>query len=538
MARHESDSGTTLCSKCRNSFMLKPRVNVSSANLDGLSNHPPSPHDIHELILLSQKDLDDYDTEIARLQTQIDSVQEQKKSLNDYKTNLQSLLSPFRELPNEIMCLIFELACTDNLLQQYPWPVGRNTKPPTKLSLPAITYLPALSISAVCTRWRFLALASPRIWSQIRVETAPEGEVMSDRESGFLSTLQLYLDRSADSPLLIDLQTPRNEVEDERNPSALSLLLNYTSRWQIFSYTGDFNLDACEGFHQHHSFPILEALNLRGVGAEIQTTDLDCFEHAPKLRAVRTDYLETDSDLPWTQLTSLDVGAYEGWDINLLHHCHGLTVLKLRDFWPTLGTSNTSLTRLKSFTFTRSGDERTLEDMFSCFTFPSLKELFIYPEDDPCTRIDNWPLNAFIAFISRSSCALTMLSLNNVAISDLDLIATLHLLPSLTLLSIDDLIDGEYENPITSHFISSMHASSAAPLLPKLHSLSIKLLENRSSDPDDDDSLDDATFIDMVLSRWIPDRTHAAAIGIDCLRSLVLHFWHREIDEDIYRGVI
>ncbi|KAE9382946.1 hypothetical protein BT96DRAFT_140724 [Gymnopus androsaceus JB14] len=265
----------------------------------------------------------------------------------------------------------------------------------TKLSLPVITYLPALAISAVCARWRFLALASPRIWSQIRVETAPKGEAMSNMQSGFQSTLQLYLDRSADSPLLIDLQTPDGLDADDSDLSALPLLLDHTSRWQTFSYTGDFDLGSCEGFRRHPPFPNLEALNLRGCWSEIQTTDLDCFEHAPELRAVKTDYLEEDSHLPWTQLTSLDVSPRIGRDINLLHSCHDLTVLKLRDFWTTLGKNSTSLTRLESFTFVGSREERDsmLEDMFSRFTFPSLKELIIYSEDVYSGNLI-WPLNA------------------------------------------------------------------------------------------------------------------------------------------------
>ncbi|KAE9391549.1 hypothetical protein BT96DRAFT_979802, partial [Gymnopus androsaceus JB14] len=207
-------------------------------------------------------------------------ARDSSKNLNSSEMDI--LPSPFQQLPNEIICLIFESACTDNLLQQYPWPVRE--VPPIELSLPVIAYLPTLAVSAVCTRWRFLALASPRIWSQIRVVTVPGGEVMSNTQCGFRSTLQLYLDRSADSPLLIDLQT--DLVEDKENPSALPLLLEHTSRWQTFSYTGSFDLGSCEGFRRHPSFPILEALDLRSLEAETQTTDLDCFEHAPKLRAV------------------------------------------------------------------------------------------------------------------------------------------------------------------------------------------------------------------------------------------------------------
>ncbi|KAE9391551.1 hypothetical protein BT96DRAFT_303606 [Gymnopus androsaceus JB14] len=364
---------------------------------------------------------------------------------NNHETDI--LPSPFQQLPNEIICPIFESACTDNLLQQYPWPVRE--EPPTELSLPVIAYLPALAISAVCTRWRFLALESPRLWSRFNLEIAPDSEEDLDVQSGFRLTLQLYLDRSADSPLHIDLQTPRALNEDEGKLSALLLFFNHTSRWQTFSYTGDFDLGSCEGFRRHPSFPILEALNLRGCQEVIKTTDLDCFEHAPELRAVRTDYFETGSHLPWT---SLDVRGW-GWK-DLLRYCPGLTVLKLRDFWSTLEPSSISLASLESFTFVEERyeeEDKRLENMFSHFTFPSLGELIIYTERTYNTKL-LWPMDSFTAFISRSSCTLTALSLSGVTISNLDFIATLRLLPSLTKLSFgDDVGTDNLSLPLESH---------------------------------------------------------------------------------------
>ncbi|KAE9408966.1 hypothetical protein BT96DRAFT_985286 [Gymnopus androsaceus JB14] len=90
--------------------------------------------------------------------------------------------------------------------------------------------------------------------------------------------------------------------------------------------------------------------------------------------------------------------------------------------------------------------------------------------------------------ISRSSCTLTTLSLSGVIISDQNLIAALHLLPSIANLSTNDLLNPTGGSPLTSHFVSSMYGLSAAPLLPKLRSLSIKLLGT---------SFDDAAFIDI-----------------------------------------
>ncbi|KAE9408968.1 hypothetical protein BT96DRAFT_1013116 [Gymnopus androsaceus JB14] len=405
-------------------------------------------------------------------------------------------------------------------LEEYPRPLDAED-PPTGLSLPVIAYLPALAISAVCTRWHSIALASPRLWSRFRLEIAPKEEMTADldRQKGFISTLQLYLDRSANSPLLIDLQTTIISDVDAPNPSALSVLLDHASRWQTFSVADDYGLGNLEDFFDR-SFPILEDLALEGLCTAVVKVDLDFFEHAPKLRAVRTDCFESGSHLPRTQLTSLDVTL----PIGLEHCCPSLTVLTLRSSSEMRGRT-ISLARLQSFTFittiTTGRDydyECSLEDMFSCFTFPSLRALAIYSNDIYFT----WPPDAFSAFISRSSCALTTLSLRFSVISDLNLIAALRLLPSLTDFAFDGLVEAADRNPITPHFISSMHGSTIAPLVPKLRSLSLKLLGTL---------FDDAALISMVSSRWIPD----PATGMDCLRSLVLHFGEREVDEEAYR---
>ncbi|KAE9408923.1 hypothetical protein BT96DRAFT_627091 [Gymnopus androsaceus JB14] len=329
------ESRITLCSKCRNP--LKPRVHVNS---DGPSNPGLSPNEIRELILLSEKDFDDYDAEIARLQSQLISIRDQRKRLVDYNTQLRSLLSSFREIPNEILCIIFEWACTDNLLQEYPWPLER--EPPTQLTLPAIAYLPALAISAVCTRWRSMALSSPGLWSQFRLEIAPiapkpEMMHMSNARSGFISISQLYLDRSADSPLIIDLQTPAGTKNDQSKPSVLGLLLDHTSRWKTFSYTGDLDLSSCGDFSRPPSFPILEELTLKGLMSRFKRQTLTALSMRQSSALSGQMSLKHVLILPWNQLTSLDVRAPEGREIDVLHRYPCLTVLKLRTFWSNLG---------------------------------------------------------------------------------------------------------------------------------------------------------------------------------------------------------
>ena len=169
------ESNVTLCSKCRNPLEFKPPVDVNSANLNISSDCVLDPDKICEMVLLSNKALDDYDAKLNRLQSQIlfverftfDSVRLQfgvfstfevcamlhleeilrvdlsddftetassnmvhdssSTDLNHYETD-QSLLSPFLESPNEIIRIIFEFTCTDNFLQEYPWPLDRESR--------------------------------------------------------------------------------------------------------------------------------------------------------------------------------------------------------------------------------------------------------------------------------------------------------------------------------------------------------------------------------------------------------------------------
>lgn len=81
------------------------------------------------------------------------------------------------------------------------------------------------------------------------------------------------------------------------------------------------------------------------------------------------------------------------------------------------------------------------------------------------------------------------------------------------------------ESMITTHFLTSLilhdpgHGTS---LIPKLRCLSVKV---------NDTSFDDAAFVRMVSSRWLPD---ADLISVGCLRSVVLHFTEREVVEQAY----
>ena len=173
---------------CRN--LLKPRIDLSSAEfMDAtIFEFEPSITEVEAMLSLA-----DQDSTVSDHAHRITAGEPQ-----------QSLISPLRRFPNEIMARIFEYTCEENFLQQFPWhDTDYNSTTLTKLSLPVITYLPAMTISSVCSRWRQLALSYPGLWSNLRVEIY----ILSDEDDidGFTATLNRYLEASGNYPLNLEL---------------------------------------------------------------------------------------------------------------------------------------------------------------------------------------------------------------------------------------------------------------------------------------------------------------------------------------------
>ncbi|KAF9069523.1 hypothetical protein BDP27DRAFT_1222385, partial [Rhodocollybia butyracea] len=158
--------------------------------------------EVTETLKLAQEDIVDCDAEMDRLrsayQAEMHRLSARREGLILCTEKLSGLLSPIRRLPDELLCLIFLDCCTENDM--------RNRKPGE-----------ALTLSSVCTRFRQLAISYPALWSNLKVLLPSEYEDIDDPETpiqdpGFLeeetkltSLIQLYLDRSENRLLTLDL---------------------------------------------------------------------------------------------------------------------------------------------------------------------------------------------------------------------------------------------------------------------------------------------------------------------------------------------
>ncbi|KAF9073305.1 hypothetical protein BDP27DRAFT_1289483 [Rhodocollybia butyracea] len=451
---------------------------------------------------------------------------------------LRSILSPMRRLPNESLLRIFEYVCDENFLQSYPW---NDFAPPTKLTFPVIVYLPTMAISSVCFRWRELALSSPGLWASLIVQTCsiPSSQVKS--LVGFISTLELFLERSGDWPLRLALDTRGDKEMDY----FLAPLTRHTHRWKTFKYRGQYSLTTSQVLSNFH-FPLLVELDLRSNFHWVQPSDLDRFEYSPRLRTLVTNRTPPpECKIPLHQLHYAEFGIDFSEDLEeALRNCSSLRSVALRraDSWFLEQPERESIWRNITSLVIREPSvqpwNKVSDEVFPFFSFPSLTELRVERlEQRAADSATAWPRDVFISFVSRSSCMITKFTIRGISLSDLDLIASLKVMPSLLHLEVDDKgpIQTMHRSPITPRLIASLiqnQSNETLPnsLVPKLHSLRLLF---------DGKTFDDLAFVSMVQSRWFKPGSdlHAAKLtmGIGCIRSVVLKFSRRDVVVESYK---
>ncbi|KAE9400070.1 hypothetical protein BT96DRAFT_857764 [Gymnopus androsaceus JB14] len=521
-------SETTLCSRCQKStFKQRVDFNSTDIHMKNLSEADPFALDtqsVNEMILLCDMDLEDYQAEVIHLQSRIRFIQEQQTRLRVCQARLRSLTSPGRRLPNEILASIFDYACEWNVLQESP---SSGTQAPCSS---IITYLPALSLSSICTRWRSVAKSSPSLWSRLKLEITSER-----KPKAFIATVDLFLARSGQYPLSITLEISRRL--QEQSPLVLELLMRHCHRWRTFQYISGWRISNFLEYEPTRHFAILKSLDIETRFGNVLPLELNIFRNAPQLREVIVYGLDgpqlSQIHLPFSQVTNIRINACGEVD-DVLHRCPNIASLQLRDDKSSgmamLSLPHRTLNAVEVVTVVED-THRVLAETLTSFTFPTLHELRVL--GNPNRYEDQWP-RLFAAFLSRSSCTITTLVISTVMTSDTGLVSVLQLLPTLVTFEISDHTIPRFCSPITSNFISSLNISAQStlvhftPLIPKLHYL---VLDFGGTD------FDDVAFIDMISSRSRFPRAPFAETeeGADFLCSVVMRFRAREVDQTVYK---
>ncbi|KAF9063253.1 hypothetical protein BDP27DRAFT_1271092, partial [Rhodocollybia butyracea] len=356
--------------------------------------------ELKKALALADKDIEDHDSEVDRLQTQIVFVQGEKKRLETQRAKLRSLLSPVRKLPNETLLHILQYVCRENVLQSS--------------TLGLWTYPPAMAISSVCSRWRELALVSPSLWANLTVEMNTAARARGENLTGFVTfvdTVTRYLARSGDWPLRLALT-----IRGLCHRPAVVPLMQQAYRWKTFRFRGVQSLTDYKIISPSH-FPLLEELD---VDLGITSNDLDLFKHCPRLRTHTLYYPAEPTSEVFHQLEHLSSSGQSL--VVLAEAVHACPLLKSLKLGPTTDTVLEDGTLGTWHNITSLSLERgsSINLVFSSLNLPSLNTFVI-----DGTGQGDWQANLFTLFISRASCMITTFTVCGISMSDSDLIAAL-----------------------------------------------------------------------------------------------------------------
>ncbi|KAJ3749497.1 hypothetical protein DFH05DRAFT_685292 [Lentinula detonsa] len=508
---------------------FRPHLNIGSQSLQehlrspyGLSGNQLSK--VAQFIRLADDDLNGYDAEIMRLEAKVVYLKSERERLLDHQATLSSLLSPIHHLPNEILTRIFTFACDKNHLYR---------SPSSPLSF-------TLNLSAVCSRWRASCLSCSELWANFKVT------IYSGFNERYLCQLEyildIFLERSKPQPLTIHI-----EMFGSMEHPLLRKLTRCSTRWR------EIILDApC---YSDTMFPCLSGLQLpelRSACIGKQPVDqpvmsLDLFTAAPKLRTLGSLSRElawTDT-APLSQITHLTYSPCFANLHQVLELCPQLKTLYLSNYefecdsgldsGPPKQVSIDSLTIYLARHYSVIRD--TLKDTMDSLSAPALTSLVLAQQSDPQEngRSPRSPFKTIDDFLVRSACPLIVLVLDGIPLMDHEVVALLKWLPSLVELTITE---SQFKHPplITSDFVESLHShrrsalrSSVNPILPKLQTL---VLGTQSTALDFERDGISWLLMEVIVSRWLPEQSYAASIGVSCLRSMELYLSsYDEIDQ-------
>jgi hypothetical protein len=333
-------------------------------------------------------------SQITRLNAVLDGLTRKRDALQTYTYLHTALVAPIRRLPPEVLSEIFLRYKDENNVLH---PLNRLNKAP-------------LLLGGVCSRWRTIALSTPRLWTSFALAIRPK-YLKSD-----VMLAKTWLARAGRCPLTIRLAS-QSIYQSSMKPLMKVFLLH------------------CEQWYDIHisvPLPVLKSLRpaksrlprLQRLSLDVKLYEpLHIFECAPQLRWLKLASTLDPSMVkaPWSQLEYFDMGGRK------IDHCLKLLratlnletcVVNLMTSEPHQSHSSVQLLRLCSMTI--SGDPTFF---FDALLLPNLHEISIAHFGWTAT-------SQLISLLSR--CSLAKLSLDlGQPLSDGDMIGVLQACPSL-----------------------------------------------------------------------------------------------------------
>ncbi|KAJ7468683.1 hypothetical protein FB451DRAFT_1256985 [Mycena latifolia] len=510
------------------------------------SNDAPQPMEkalVQEILRRKEVELSALDVEISVLQSKLQTLQSSHADLASQMNLCQSILSPIRRLPPEIIGEIFL-----HLVPSLP-PDGRHRR----VEVP-------WKLGQICRVWRTIALSLDRLWSVLDL------------------SFTHYIPPKCWAPRLVIVDEPSEEEDIKLSPHLEADNREYEEGFEIET-TLEFikgcvkrsgrrplaiRLNARD--HNYAVFPILEALFKRSarwgeivlisppqgllnhlsrpegnlqqlhkiVFANLSlpiTHDADFYQRLPNLNDLSFVAGEipqrSHSDIPWSQLTrycEIDCAwtAPERWAA--YRQLTNLVVLRLSLGWRYSSVPSTQMMQGKRISFPnlrvasfRFCYHSSSVDLIQFFTMPALEAFSIH------TSSHGTYASQLHLVIPSSSPHLKILRIciRLARISDGDMERTLEMFPDLTELTLD-----------TTHIISNRVVSRLTPhhdrpvLAPKLEIIRLSVLSFIPGD------CKWKTLLEMLQARFKPTTE-----GFSALRTFEFRPNGRMTDENVAVGL-
>ncbi|KAJ7593928.1 hypothetical protein C8J56DRAFT_424281 [Mycena floridula] len=423
---------------------------MTSASVSTLisSNRAPSDSEenvIRQAISCSKQEIQALDVQIAEVRDRLEELLEARQHLVSNLAIHQTILSPIRRIPPEILSDIFEFYVLD---------------------APLAADQGAWLLAKVCADWKSITDTSPRVWAHIKIG-------MSTRRKSCV--LQQHLVRSRKCPLNITFMSERQEEN-----VLLDVLKEHSDRWQhvvlhisISAYRG---LSSIRGL-----LPSLRSLCLSVQSFNASTEIIDAFEIAPLLtRTEMWNMPELSILLPLAQIMSYK-DSNVSRIVDTLQQAPELTELSFNILGPkTVIPVSVSLTHENLQKLAITGPAVAALQLLQDCSFPSLLHL----ELDNLNSRFHPPITSYFRFLS--SCKkLERFQLGMLEKHDAKtVVALLECAPSLCELGIKSWVSEEMQQLLSA-------LTMPTPLLPNLRRL--RFAGNMS--------LTTMTFDKMVRSR-------------------------------------
>ncbi|KAL0067769.1 hypothetical protein AAF712_005209 [Marasmius tenuissimus] len=231
--------------------------------------YPEKPH-LMNAYTTAKKDKKWLEEHIFHLENHVIPFLKQKLAVVDTVVSEHAaVLSPLRSLPVEILLRIMSFY------------VGPG--PDDLLDLTAGTNS-AWRLAQVSQRFRTVALATPSLWSNIKIDLRDKERFLDPQFHGVPIILATYITRSKQLPLTISFAS---NTATDLSKRVAEVLIHHRSRWH--DVTLDIPGKVMDGTltRPFTDVPLLESLGLNIAFLRNHISPVTVFQHAPRLKAVK-----------------------------------------------------------------------------------------------------------------------------------------------------------------------------------------------------------------------------------------------------------